>query len=145
MPKTGLLQALDDLLEQDARYDREAYLFLKEALEFTVKQKRKSRSGHTNPADPANHVTPAELMDGVRQYALREFGPTVPMVLHYWGIRNFSDVGEMVFNLIAAGVFGKNANDSIEDFQNGFDFEEAFVKPFLPAAKTLAGSHRPAA
>lgn len=129
MPKNGLLQALDELLEHDSRYDREAYLFLKEALEFTVKQKRKNRT------NDVRHVTPAELIDGVRLYALREFGPTVPMVLDYWGIKNCGDVGEMVFNLIHAGVFGKNDTDTIEDFQNGFDFQDAFVEPFLPAAK----------
>lgn len=129
MPKTGLLQALDELLEHDARYDREAYLFLKEALEFTVKQKRKART------NDVRHVTPAELIDGVRLYALREFGPMVPSVLDYWRVKNCGDVGEMVFNLIRAGVFGKNETDTIEDFQNGFDFHEAFVEPFLPLAK----------
>ncbi len=129
MPKTGLLQALDELLQNDSRYDREAYLFLKEALEFTVKQKRKARS-----SDVA-HVTPAELMDGVRLYALREFGPMVPTVLDYWGVRTCGDIGELVFNLIHAGIFGKNDNDTIEDFQNGFEFHAAFVEPFLPAAK----------
>jgi uncharacterized repeat protein (TIGR04138 family) len=39
----------------------------------------------------------------------------------------------MVFNLIGAGVFGKTEQDSIEDFKNVYDFEEAFVKPFAPA------------
>ena len=39
----------------------------------------------------------------------------------------------MVFNLIGAGIFGKTEQDSIEDFKNVYDFEEAFVKPFAPA------------
>ena len=134
MPKNGLFQALDELLEHDARYDREAYLFLKEALEFTVKQKRKSRTSDVR------HVTPAELIDGVRLYALREFGPMVPTVFDYWRVKTCADVGEMVFNLIHAGVFGKNETDSIEDFQNGFDFREAFVEPFLPLAKRSSRS-----
>ncbi len=143
MPKNGLLQALDELLEHDSRYDREAYLFLKEALEFTVKQKRKTRTNEVS------HVTPAELIDGVRLYALREFGPMVPTVLDYWGVKTCGDVGEMVFNLIHAGVFGKNDTDSIEDFQNGFDFHAAFVEPFLPSTKCSSGepksSDRPVA
>ncbi len=129
MPKNGLLQTLDTLLENDARYDREAYLFLKEALEFTVKQKRKNRTNEVR------HVTPEELIDGVRLFALREFGPMVPTVLETWGVKNCADIGEIVFNLIRAGVFGKNDTDSIEDFQKGFDFHEAFVEPFLPASK----------
>lgn len=134
MPKNGLLQALDTLLENDARYDREAYLFLKEALEFTVKQKRKSRTNEVR------HVTPAELIDGVRIFALREFGPMVPTVFESWRVKNCADIGEIVFNLIRAGVFGKNETDSIEDFQRGFDFHEAFIEPFLPTAKRLSAA-----
>ena len=141
MPKTGLLQALDELLENDPRYAHEAYVFLKEALEFTLKQKRKIRTNEVT------HVTPAELMDGVRLYALREFGPMVPTVLEYWGVKACGDVGAMVFNLINAGVLGKNESDTIEDFQNGFEFQTAFVDPFLPAAKRSRNqiSDRPSA
>jgi hypothetical protein len=43
----------------------------------------------------------------------------------------------MVFNLIGAGVFGKTEQDSIEDFKNVYDFEEAFVKPFAPAKPAI--------
>ena len=42
----------------------------------------------------------------------------------------------MVFNLIEAGIFGKTEEDSLEDFKNVYDFEEAFVKPFAPAKPT---------
>jgi uncharacterized repeat protein (TIGR04138 family) len=74
------------------------------------------------------HVTGPELLDGVRQYALKEFGPMVMTVFDSWGIRSCEDIGHMVFNLIGAGVFGKTEQDSIEDFKNVYDFEEAFVK-----------------
>ncbi|HEY5895000.1 MAG TPA: Minf_1886 family protein [Chthoniobacterales bacterium] len=126
MPKTGFSEALDELLEQDTRYDREGYLFLRDSLEFTLKQKRKGRSSEIR------HVTAAELMDGVRVFALREFGPMVPTVFNYWGVYSCGDLGVMVFNLINAGIFGKNDNDAIDDFKNGFDFHAAFVAPFLP-------------
>ena len=56
----------------------------------------------------------------------------VVTVLSYWGIRSCEDVGHMVFNLIGAGIFGKTEEDSIDDFKNVFDFQEAFVKPFAP-------------
>ena len=78
------------------------------------------------------HVAGPELLEGVRQYALKEFGPMVVTVLSYWGIRSCEDVGHMVFNLIGAGIFGKTEEDSIDDFKNVFDFHEAFVKPFEP-------------
>jgi len=57
----------------------------------------------------------------------------VMTVFDSWGIRSCEDVGHMVFNLIAGGVFGKTEEDSIEDFKNVYDFEEAFVRPFAPA------------
>ena len=84
------------------------------------------------------HVTGPELLDGVRQYALKEFGPMVMTVFDSWGIRSCEDIGHMVFNLIGAGVFGKTEQDSIEDFKNVYDFKEAFVKPFAPAKPETA-------
>src|SRR5204862_222313 len=78
------------------------------------------------------HVTGPELLDGVRRYALKEFGPMVMTVFDSWGVHSCEDVGNMVFNLIGAGVFGKTDEDSIEDFKNVYDFAEAFVKPFTP-------------
>jgi uncharacterized repeat protein (TIGR04138 family) len=59
-------------------------------------------------------------------------------VFSSWGIHCCEDVGHMVFNLIDAGIFGKTEQDSIEDFKNVYDFEEAFVKPFAPAKPTAA-------
>jgi uncharacterized repeat protein (TIGR04138 family) len=78
------------------------------------------------------HVTGPELLDGVRRYALKEFGPMVITVFDNWGVRSCEDIGNIVFNLIGAGVFGKTEEDSIEDFKNVYDFKEAFVKPFAP-------------
>ena len=68
----------------------------------------------------------------LRQYALKEFGPMVMTVFDSWGIHSSEDIGNMVFNLIGAGIFGKTEEDSIEDFKNVYDFQEAFVKPFAP-------------
>ena len=79
-----------------------------------------------------------ELLEGVRQYALKEFGPLVITVFESWGIRACEDIGRMVFNLIDAGVFGKTEEDSMEDFKSVYDFQEAFVKPFAPTKMTPA-------
>ena len=84
------------------------------------------------------HVTGPELLHGVRQYAVKEFGPMVVTVFDSWGIHSCEDFGHMVFNLIGAGVFGKTEDDSIEDFKKVYDFEEAFVTPFAPAKPASA-------
>ena len=124
MQKIGFAETLDSIVAADARYNRDAYIFLRDALDYTTKQQKKVKG------TAVRHVAGPELLDGVRQYALKEFGPMVVTVLSYWGIRNTEDIGHMVFNLIGAGIFGKTEEDSIEDFKNVYDFHEAFVKPF---------------
>jgi uncharacterized repeat protein (TIGR04138 family) len=128
MQKPAFHETLDQLVVQDPRYSKEAYGFLREALEFTQKRRRKSRAAST-------HVSANELLEGFREYSLQQFGPMGLTVLEYWGVRSTGDVGRMVFNLIEAGVFGRAADDRIEDFENGFSFEEAFVEPFRPVEK----------
>ena len=132
MQKIGFAEALDSIVASDSRYQRDAYVFLRDSLDFTTKQQKKVKGA------TVRHVTGPELLGGVRQYALKEFGPLVMTVFDNWGIHSCEDVGNMVFNLIGAGIFGKTEEDSIEDFKNVYDFEEAFVKPFAPAKPTGA-------
>ena len=127
MQKIGFAEALESVVGNDPRYQRDGYIFLRDALDFTTKQQKKIKGVSVR------HVTGPELLDGVRQYALKEFGPMVMTVFDSWGIHSCEDIGHMVFNLIAAGVFGKTEEDSIGDFKNVYDFKEAFVTPFEPA------------
>jgi uncharacterized repeat protein (TIGR04138 family) len=132
MQKIGFAEALDSIVASDPRYQREAYVFLRDALDFTTKQQKKIKGANVR------HVAGPELLDGARQYALKEFGPMVITVFDSWGIHSCEDIGHMVFNLIGAGIFGKTEEDSMEDFKSVYDFEEAFVKPFLPVKLTAA-------
>lgn len=126
MQKIGFAEALDSIVASDRRFHRDAYVFLRDALDYTTKQQKKSRGA------AVRHVAGPELLEGVRLYALKEFGPMALTVFSYWGISRCEDVGAMVFNLIGAGIFGKTEQDSIEDFKSVYDFQEAFVKPFKP-------------
>jgi len=126
MQKIGFAEALDSIVRSDTRYQRDAYVFLRDALDFTTKQQKKTKG------TSVRHVTGPELLEGLRQYALKEFGPMVMTVFDSWGVHSSEDIGNMVFNLIGAGIFGKTEEDSIEDFRNVYDFEEVFVKPFAP-------------
>jgi len=85
---------------------------------------------------PERHVSGQELLDGIRKYALQEYGPLSRTVLAQWGITTTDDFGQMVFNLVQKGILGKTEQDKIEDFKNGYDFNVAFRKPFLPDAMT---------
>jgi len=117
-------EVVEQVVVKDPRYAKEAYMFLKEALEFTIKQRKRGKS------EAGSHVDASELLDGFRQLALKEFGPMVMTVLEYWGIALSDDVGNMVFNLIDAGVFGKTESDNVEDFRGALDFRAAFEEPF---------------
>ena len=138
MQKIGFAEALDSIVASDPRYQREAYIFLRDALDFTTKQQKKAK-GTT-----VRHVSGPELLEGVRQYALKEFGPMVVTVFDNWGIRSCEDIGHMVFNLIGAGIFGKTDQDSIEDFKAVYEFRDAFVKPYAPEKKVEVPKSLPA-
>lgn len=130
------------ICREDSRFDRKAYTFVRQALDQTVKDlKRKSpeRSGKSQ------HVTGAELLQGIRSYALDQYGPLTKTVLNLWGITRCSDFGDIVFNLIEYNVFSKTENDRREDFSDLYDFDEAFVRPFAPArSRRSRGSLGPA-
>src|ERR1700737_1022047 len=117
-------EMVEEIIERNPRYDKEAYIFLKEALELTIKLKKRGKS------EIGSHVDAAELLDGFKQLALKEFGPMAMTVLEYWGVREWRDLGRVVFDLIGAGVFGKTDSDTLEDFDQGLDFHAVFVAPF---------------
>lgn len=132
MQEVNFDEALDEILKQDARYQRDAYLFLREALDFT--QKNIGRENHGR----VRHVTGQELLNGLRLYALQQFGPMAITVLEEWGITHCEDFGEIVFNMVEIGLLAKTDKDHREDFRDGYDFVEAFSKPFWPEKKRRA-------
>ena len=132
MQEVDFESAIGQLLTRDPRYPREAYLFLRDALEHTQKQVARQAKGMVR------HVTGRELLHGIREYALAQFGPMALMVFEEWGIRAGENFGEMVFNMVAAGLLAKTDKDCLDDFRGVYEFEDAFRKPFLPRGK-LAG------
>jgi len=124
MQTTGFQEAVEAVFRDDKRYHAEAYIFLRDSLEATLKRRKKATK------EAGGHVAAAELLEGFRIHALGEFGPMAMTVLEYWGVRCSEDIGHMVFNLVQAGVFGKTDEDTLESFAKGFDFRSAFVAPF---------------
>jgi uncharacterized repeat protein (TIGR04138 family) len=120
-------QTIDEIVRQDPRYAREAYDFIREAVAYTLQ--RVSRQNQGKP----RHIRGPELLAGVRDYALEQFGPMTLDLLHEWGIHRCEDIGEIVFNLVDHQIFSKTDEDSRADFQNGYDFEQTFRQPFKPS------------
>lgn len=134
MTKVPFEQSVSKATARDPRYAADAYAFLRDSLDYTIRSIQKGRG-----REPG-HVSGPELCKGLRDYAIQQFGPMVPTILEAWGVRSTRDIGEMVFNLILAGAFSKSDSDTPEDFDNVYDFNEAFVKPFLPARGMKPGT-----
>ncbi len=120
---------LDKIVNDDPRFHRDGYFFLREALDHTQKMVGKAKK------DPIRHVSGKELLDGIRDYGLAQFGPMALTVLEEWGIRSCEDFGEMVFNMVGNNLLARTENDTREDFKDGFKFDDAFRQPFLPRKK----------
>ena len=78
-----------------------------------------------------------QLLDGMREYALEQFGPLARLVLERWGVRRTEDFGEIVFRLVEHRLLNKQDDDRISDFRNGFNFREAFDRAWRPTPKPL--------
>jgi uncharacterized repeat protein (TIGR04138 family) len=122
-------EAIDQIVKRDPRYRHDAYLFLREALDHTHKL------GGRLKKDEIRHVSGRELLAGIRDYALRQFGPMALTVLEEWGVKCCEDFGEIVFNMVEIGLLAKTERDSRDDFKGGYLFDEAFREPFLPRPK----------
>lgn len=125
------------ICKEDPRFDRKAYDFIRLGLDHTVKELKNKESTR---ASRSRHVSGPELLEGLRVYALDQFGPLAKTVLESWGVNRCSNFGDIVFNLIEYNVFSKTDNDSREDFSDIYTFEDAFVKPFLPTKSSHGSS-----
>jgi len=133
MQEINFDEAVEQILAKDSRFARDAYTFVREALDFTQKSAGKEARG------TIRHVSGQELLDGIRKFALEQFGPMVVTVFEEWGVKNCRDFGEIVFNMVEIGLLAKTDKDTRADFQNGYDFTDAFRKPFLPKSKVISG------
>ncbi len=107
-------------------YTPEAYEFVLHALNFTLHDLGEER-----------HVSGDELSRGIERFARSEFGPMAKHVLNAWGVHTTRDFGEVVFALVDSGHLRKTEDDSIDDFENRFDFQSVFERDYYdqpPAA-----------
>jgi uncharacterized repeat protein (TIGR04138 family) len=112
-------EILGKLQEQNPRFHGKAYLFLLSALHWVLAELEEPR-----------HITGGELAHGVRELALKQYGPMARTVLAHWGIHETEDLGDIVFAMVECGVLIKREEDRREDFQDVFDFEEVFERDY---------------
>lgn len=124
-----LAERVEQAIRADGRYPPEAFEFLNQGLERAVRDK-----GPELVAEGSRHVSGQELCVALRRLAVERWGPLAGAVLRSWNIRATRDFGEMVYLMIEIGLMGKQDSDSIDDFNNVYDFREAFGRYRLEIA-----------
>ena len=141
------------LLKEDDRYSVEAYSFVRDALSFgqhvlgygegeSPEDEAPDEEEDDDAASPflaamaeeddddlprvERHLTGQQLCEAIRLYAVEQYGYMAKVVLNSWGLHNTGDFGEIVYNLIRIGMMKKSDNDRREDFDDCYDFDEAF-------------------
>ncbi len=115
---------LEELVRRDPRYPLEAYEFVFAALTHTQRLLGRNPSPEAGQEDE-HHVSGQQLLWGARDLALREFGLLARTVFRMWGINRTDDFGELVFNLVEAGLMSKTSQDDRRDFHDVYDLDQA--------------------
>ena len=126
MSNEAFRRKVAELVAADPRFSKKAYYFVADAVTYTAKKIREN-----NP-ELGKHISGRQLLEGIREYALDQFGPLALDVLNDWGVRQTEDFGSLVFKMVENQLLGASEEDSPADFVNVYDFREAFLKPFTP-------------
>ncbi len=118
---------------RDRRFARNAYEFVLDALDHTMVE-----LGRDAKAGESRHIGGRELLEGIRALAADQFGPMASLVFSRWGITSTEDFGEIVFNLVEAGLLSRRPEDSRFDFADGYNFEEAFGELFRERLSSIS-------
>ena len=129
MHEVSFEETVELIRAKDPRYARDGYQFVREALDYTQKTIGRENRGRLR------HVSGQELLLGIRGFALAQFGPMAMTVFEEWGIHQCRDFGDIVFNMVENGLLAKTEKDNRADFDGGYDFYEAFRRPFLPSSQ----------
>ncbi|MGN0867769.1 MAG: Minf_1886 family protein [Oligosphaeraceae bacterium] len=93
------------LAQQDPRYPHPAFLYLIQTLREMLDNRKEGE-----------HVTGKEVCLALRQNLLDEFSLLAPDVLRTWNIVETNDIGNMVYDMVDAGLFSTSPQDSRADF-----------------------------
>ncbi len=117
---TEFWAAVDSIVERDARYARDAYGFVVDALETAVQL-----------AGRRGHVSGPQVVEGLLELARSRMGVMAWTVLEKWGVRTSLDVGDIVFQLIDAGILSRREEDAREDFDLSVDFRHVLEERYF--------------
>jgi len=113
-------KTLEKIAREDGRFSPQAVKFVYEGLGYTVKKIV------TEPT----HVRGQTLSEGLRKLAIKKWGRLAMLVLNTWGVKTTRDFGEIVYLMIKHEWMSAQPTDSIEDFNDVYDFKTVFKDQF---------------
>lgn len=116
-------ETLEQIARDDGRYDARALKFVYEGLATTIEKLRQNED-----ADHPRHITGQELAWGLAEVAMQRWGRLAAMVLAQWGVRTTRDFGEIVYLMISREWMTSQDTDTIDDFNDVFDFSTVFER-----------------
>ena len=119
-------KTLEEIAQEDSRYDVRGLKFVFEGLAATI-----DKFGKEEREGVPRHITGQELAWGLAEVAQKRWGRLAAMVLEHWGIHTTRDFGEIVYLMIDYGWMTSQETDTIDDFNNVFDFSEFFEKQYV--------------
>lgn len=117
-------RSLDQLVQEMGLYAPQAFEFVQEAVGYTA-QKVHGKGARDEP-DESRHISGRQLCEGLRDFARDRWGRLAGTVLRRWGLRSTLDFGRIVFALVDGGWLRKTREDSLNDFRDVFNFDDAF-------------------
>jgi len=126
-------KTLHDVVDLIGVYPMEAFEFVQRGLGFTVQRIHGQQKGEPKAS---LHVTGQDLCEGLREFALMQWGMLARTVLARWNITSTWDFGRIVFAMVEHGLMQKTDDDTIEDFKNVFEFKSAFDRQYRIEIKT---------
>jgi len=111
---------LEQIAGEDGRFTAPAIRFVYEGLGYTAK----------NVATEPKHVSGQTLCEGLKKLAVEKWGRLAMLVLSTWGIRTTRDFGEIVWLMIRNEWMSAQPTDSINDFNDVYDFKTVFKEQF---------------
>jgi len=113
---------LEKIARKDGRFSPQALKFVYEGLSYSKSQKK-------SPSTPV-HIKGQNLCEGLRELAIEKWGRLAMLVLTTWGVKTTRDFGEIVYLMIKHKWMSIQPTDSIEDFNDVYDFKTVFKDGF---------------
>ncbi|GAI36005.1 unnamed protein product [marine sediment metagenome] len=120
-------KSLETIANEDGRFSPKALKFVLEGLDNTANAVRRPAEKMTTER---KHVSGQIFCKGLKELALEKWGRLVVLVLNTWGVKTTRDFGEIVYLLTEHKWMSTQPTDSIDDFNDVYDFKTVFKDQF---------------